>query len=258
MKKLLLTLLFTFPAIASVYAQCTPNPNLPDLITEPAGSRHDTVYNGSTAIPFVVLPPAQVGQNYNEVLYINVPIDTPAFGQTVTINYVQLDSILNLPPGLTVNCNPLNCQFPGGTSGCVSLDGIPQQADSIEMQIAVTVNITFSGLPTPLRDTIGGFYFVSKGYMPVSVNEISEVSKTPKVYPNPANNQVFFDFKANSGSAVLTVTNLLGQAVAEKSIVTQGGINTFTLDVSQLKSGIYLYSIREEGKTFTGRFSISH
>ena len=257
MKKLLLTLLLSFPYIVSVYAQCTPDPSLPNLITEPAGSRHDTVYNGSTAIPFVVLPQAQVGQNYYEVLYINVPVDTQAFGQTVTINYVQLDSILNLPPGLNINCNPLDCRYPGGTAGCLSLDGIPQQADSIEMQIAVTVNITFSGLPTPISDTIGGFYFVSKGSMPVSVNEISETSKTPKVYPNPAINQVSFDFKASSGNAVITITNLLGQTVTEKSIITHGGLNTVTLDVSQLNSGIYLYSIREEGKTFTGRFSIS-
>lgn len=258
MKKLILTLLLSFPFITSIYAQCTPDPTLTALITEPAGSRHDTLYTPNDTVPYVVLPHAQVGQNYHEVLYVNVPTDTSAFGLSATINYITLDTIINLPTGLYVNCNPTNCTFMGGTSGCVSMDGVSQVADSVEMQIAVTVHITVGGLPTPIRDTIGGFYFVSKGSMPVSINEISEASETPKVYPNPANNQVSFDFKANSGSAVLTVTNLLGQAVAEKSIVTQGGINTFTLDVSQLKSGIYLYSIREEGKTFTGRFSISH
>ena len=253
MRKLLLTLAAAVVGLLDLNAQCTPDPSIPGLIVPPAGSRFDTV-NGT---PFVVLPYGYVGQTYHEVLYFKIPTDTTAFGLSATINHVKLDSVLNLPPGMTLSCNPTDCKFFGGTSGCASMDGTPQIPDSIEMQIAIEYNITISGLPTPIKDTLGGYYFVSKGAA-IGLNENTSFNKAPTVYPNPTSNRIFFDYTAKtSGSAELTLTNVLGRTVMQNTINLDNGINTFSADVSHLNTGIYLYTIREEGKTFSGRFSIS-
>lgn len=254
MKKLLLSLFIAIFGLAEVSAQCTPDPSIPGLIVPPAGSRFDTV-NGK---PFVVLPYGYVNQNYHEVLYFKIPTDTTAFGLTATINYAKLDSVLNTPAGMALTCTPSDCKFPGGTSGCASMDGIPQQVDSVEIKIAIEYNVTISGLPTPIKDTLGGYYFVVKGGQ-VSLEENKIENQKPTLYPNPANSKVFIDYNVQySGEAELTLTNLVGRVVSRKAIDLNSGNNTFSMDVSHLNSGIYMYTIREEGKTFTGRFSISH
>ena len=254
MKRILLTLSIALLAIANVTAQCTPDPNIPGLIVPPTGSRFDTV-NGK---PFVVLPYGYVGQNYHEVLYFKIPADTVAFGLTVPINYVKLESILNTPAGMTLTCNPSTCQFPGGSSGCASMDGIPQSADSIEIKIAIEYNVTISGLPTPIKDTLGGYYFVTKGAQPVGLNEMAVNNTTPKLYPNPASTSLFIDYQSMaSAEAEVTLTNMLGRVVAHKAFNVQNGSNTFNFDVESLSPGVYMYTIQDHHKTFTGRFTIS-
>ena len=258
MKKILLTLIITFLGIYTGYAQCTPDPTITDLIVGPPGTRYDTAYTPTDTTPYVVLPHGQVGQNYHEVLYVKIPADTMAFGQRVPIDYVKLDTILNMPQGLTINCNPTKCIFPGGTSGCLSMDGIPQMPDSLEMQIAVELKFTFAGLPTPIKDTIGGFYFVSKGSMPVSIQENGIEDKRPNVYPNPASHKVQFDYHAvSTGKAEISLCNIIGRTVIQKSVQLSTGLNTIALDIQDLNQGVYLYTISEAGKTFTGRLSIS-
>ena len=71
-------------------------------------------------------------------------------------------------------------------------------------------------------------------------------------YPNPAINEVKFDFKnLESGTYKLKIFNILGlEAYSEEYFVT--GNKTVKLDISRLKKGTYLYSLVDEnGKTMT-------
>lgn len=253
MKKLLLALLFaSFWQLAN--AQCTPDPSMKGLIKPPAGSRFDTV-NGD---PIVILPYAFVGQNYHEVLYFKIPSDTTAFGVTATINYVKLDTVLNMPANMSLNCNPSNCVFPGGSSGCASMDGLPNTPDSLEMRIAIEYNITISGLPTPIKDTLGGYYFVSKNAaIGLDEKNIASASK-PQLYPNPASDRISIDCYASDNSpALLEITNVLGVVVSRRTFQLDQGSNTIKLNVNELKSGVYMYTLRQGGKAFSGRFTVS-
>ncbi|AEV31439.1 hypothetical protein Oweho_0421 [Owenweeksia hongkongensis DSM 17368] len=254
MKKILLSISVVLFTTFFTNAQCTPDPTITDLYQAPPGSRHDTAFG----IPYVVLPYAYVGQSYNEVLYFKIPVDTPAFGQTVTINYVKLDSVLGMPAGFTTSCNPAGCKIFGGSSGCLSMTGTPQANDSIELKVAIEYNVTIGGLPTPLRDTISGFMLVIKGGQPVGLDEVATSNKAPKLYPNPANNTLHIDYQGQvADEAEVTLTNMLGRVVAAKSFDVRNGNNTFTFDVHSLSPGVYLYTIQENQKTFTGRFTIS-
>ena len=108
MKKLLL-LLFCLPLIG--FGQCIPNPNY----TTP-GSYPDSITN---------LPVSFVGQTYNEIITLVIPIDTTVIvggtNFTVAIDSVAITNITGLPNNFSYSCNPPNCIFPGNSTGCVSL-----------------------------------------------------------------------------------------------------------------------------------------
>lgn len=254
MKKALLSFALIFCTTFLANAQCTPDPSLTGLIVPPSGSRFDTV-NGK---PIVILPHGIVGQTYHEVLYFKIPSDTTAFGVKATINYAKLESVLNTPAGMALTCNPSNCKFPGGSAGCASMDGVPQIVDSVEIKIAIEYNVTVSGLPTPIKDTLGGYYFVTTGAQPVGLNEVAVNNVTPKLYPNPASTSLSIDYQSMAYTqAEVTLTNMLGRVVDHKAFDVQNGGNTLNFDVASLSPGVYMYTIQDNQKTFTGRFTIS-
>lgn len=66
-------------------------------------------------------------------------------------------------------------------------------------------------------------------------------------YPNPAVNQTSFDYEfTEPGNAGIVVMNMLGSVV--KSFALYGSNGTATLDVSDLKEGVYFYAVKINGE----------
>ncbi len=80
------------------------------------------------------------------------------------------------------------------------------------------------------------------------------------VFPNPAGNQlaIYFGYSVSTPEAIINVElyNLLGKKVGSKQNTI--GKNLITLDVSDLPTGIYFYSINTTNKLLTGKFSVVH
>ncbi len=74
-----------------------------------------------------------------------------------------------------------------------------------------------------------------------------------KVFPNPAVNLATFEMEGlQRGNYDLTLLNLLGKQVASRSFSPLGDQTRINLDVTELPSGIYLYTLRNEaGRTIT-------
>ncbi len=252
MRKLLLASLVALLAVPSLRAQCVPDTTITNIVEPPAGSRFDTV-NGT---PIVILPVAQVGVAYNEVLQFKVPSDTTYLGISGTVDSVKLVQIMHLPPAFTLSCNPSNCVFPGGTFGCGALTGIPANNDSIELEVVVEYTVTIGAQSAPIRDTLENYYLVVKGGGPVGLNEEKAMS-APRVYPNPARDVLFIaGGLQHSGNVTLLITNLLGQQVKQQRLNRPKGTD-LSINISDLKPGVYLYRLSSENGTFTGRFSIA-
>ncbi len=259
MKKVLLTLLFGgFLSLQSI-AQCVPDTNIKDLIVPPVGTRFDTINKGmANERAIAILPYAYVGQNYTEVMQFKVPSDTtdPNFG-TVPVNHVRLDSMQGLPNAFTLGCTPSNCKFPGGSFGCVQMSGVPTMADSISLEVAITYNITFSGLPTPISSTLDGYYLVIKN-QPISLPENAITKNHVRVYPNPARDNVTLNFEANGGkTAQVQISSIIGTLVYDKVFTSNAGENKVEINTSSFKPGIYMYSLKVDNKNISGRFTIS-
>lgn len=71
------------------------------------------------------------------------------------------------------------------------------------------------------------------------------------VYPNPATNTVFIQFKNEVPSAEIKVLNVLGEAILYQTMTSSS--NT-TLDISTLNNGIYFIQIQSDTKFFIHEF----
>lgn len=250
MKKILLAFSIILLGVSSIQAQCVIDTTISRAISPPAGSRFDTVANNTV---IVILPYAYVGQAYSEVLQFRVPSDTNFAGIQGTVDSIKLESILNLPAGMNLGCNPGSCVFPGGTFGCGALTGTPTKPDSLELVIAVEYTVTIGGASAPIKDTLGGFYLVVKGQ--IGQNELP-VEK-PRVYPNPASDHIFISAGHLQDSHMeIRIVNLVGSEVYHGSYSNNPG-NPIRISTSNFKPGVYLYQLRSGDKSFSGKFSVS-
>ena len=82
----------------------------------------------------------------------------------------------------------------------------------------------------------------------VSVEEITADEVTLRAYPNPTTNKLTINYSidGNTANAKLGVFDIVGKNV--KSYPLAGDKNQLTIDVSDLNSGVYFYSIMVEGK----------
>ena len=252
MKKIIFSVLFAFVGSLALSAQCTPDTTMSGVIKAPAGSKMDTV--GSR--PIVILPYAQVNQNYSEVLHFKIPKDTTYNGISATVDSVKLLNIMNLPSNFSLSCTPAGCVFPGESYGCAQLQGTPTTPDSIELEVVIEFSVTIGGASAPIIDTLGDYYLVVKGD-PMSINEADANNLSPRIYPNPANEHVFIELNHQyAGSVSLEVMNLVGRKVFAQQFENRSS-QAIKISTKHLNQGVYLYHLRSENKTFTGKFSIS-
>ncbi len=254
MKKTLLSLaLITLGFAAS--AQCTPDPSVN------SGISPDTTTNLSVAY---------TGQPYSEIFTFVVPLDTidPGTGANVTIAYIQLDNVVGIPSNFSFTCNPSNCQFPGGTSGCVDLystsDPTVAQVGSYPLTIEATgyiVNVISPFLPPiSVGQTIyNGYYLVIAEQTPVSVEQVgNNQMKSLIAYPNPTNGNTTIEFAMGYNSEVtFTVTNLLGAIVNVQNLSTTKGLNRIQFDASNVPNGVYFYTITDGKNTISKKLIVS-
>lgn len=123
--------------------------------------------------------------------------------------------------------------IPGGAIGVSSVEYTFYNLDNPDVRVSVIAN--YKGSPAGIAEEamVGG--------------SISEV------YPNPASNYVNIDYQltTNVKEASVRVFNLLGAEVKSASLVNNG--NKLSMDISNLESGIYFYSVLVNGDVYKTR-----
>ncbi len=80
---------------------------------------------------------------------------------------------------------------------------------------------------------------------------------TTRVYPNPVSNELFIEVNASQSSEMnISVFNLMGQKVMEKNVNVNTGINTPSINTSDLNSGIYFVTVKANGFENTMKFIV--
>lgn len=75
--------------------------------------------------------------------------------------------------------------------------------------------------------------------------------------PNPASSFVEIQFQSLlNKDGVLRIDNILGQAVYSQEIKVEYGINSYKLDVREFTKGVYVVSVKQDGKSIAKRLII--
>jgi len=96
--------------------------------------------------------------------------------------------------------------------------------------------------------------------IPVSVNDISGVT-VGEAYPNPANTSVEIPFSVKESATVnVIVTNAMGQVVKTVNAgkLSGGQSSKAVVNVSDLSSGVYFYTLEANGQRVTKRMVVTH
>ncbi len=260
MKKLLFPLVFFFSVLG--YSQsCVVDTAALNAYIAPSswGVMPDTIDN---------LPPAFINVQYDTFLSFKLPMFANELDPTlpaVQLDNLKLLNITGLPAGITftsgtsttdsVYCNTSNCTWNAGTTGCVRFIGTPSVTGVFPL--IITLEGTTIGGPLAQTGTgdING-YKLSIAFLSIEKNTANNIELNQNS-PNPFSNFTKINF---SSSRVTTgkfyVMNLLGERVFESDINAKEGINTINFDGTDLKKGMYLYSIEIDGIKMTKRMVI--
>ena len=253
MKKLLLTCAVLL-SVLFLNAQCTPD----NSISSP-GIYPDEITN---------LDEAFVGQPYVTQIDVLTPLDTSVSlsGLTVnvTIDNIELTSMLGLPNNFSYSCNPPNCIFPGGTYACAEIFSTvdPTSADVGYYPLIMTtstlaINVPLIGSITQL-DTVDYFY-IDISNTSSSIEQINfSTFDVMDVYPNPISDQASFQFAIGKNEYVdFYIIDCLGKVVDYRKIQASIGVNKFNIDFANYSNGLYSYSFKTSEKIITKKLLVT-
>jgi hypothetical protein len=263
MKKILL-FACAVVALASANAQCVADYDFGDVGfgVSPDPEMGESFEVGVIGVAYVddihILVPTQAN-DIDESIPAGIPIDSL---QLESVELVLNDITYTLAEvGLSLECNNngdsgLPCSFLGGNQYCAQLAGTPTLAGEFNLIINV---IGWTNIFGPQSQAVAFDQYTLIINTDVSVSEIvSYTLDLGQNSPNPADVLTSIPFSVSSAGVVrLSVVNLLGEQLIQEQIQANKGQNSAKLDVGQLDSGIYLYSIETKGKKLTKRLVIN-
>lgn len=275
MKKLLLTtftLLFAFSL--SVQAQnCEPAPEYANAdagvypLPDPVGSTTSSLNAGCIDMEYEQLFTAVVPDSIN--------VEFSGTEITAELLSVAVNDIENLPAGVSYACEPADCIFLQGTTGCLLFSGTPTEAGDFSPIVRTTVTASIGG-PTPLTPNLSfpsqedddlpevfpGQYTVTiytADNCLINVDDaLSGVLGVQQNIPNPFSKttNITIDSK-ESGNFDFNVYSLIGELVHSEVLTLSTGENVVEFDASDLNSGMYFYAVGQGNDVVTRRMVVS-
>lgn len=97
-----------------------------------------------------------------------------------------------------------------------------------------------------------GFQFAV--YNTTGIETIEKGNNQLKTYPNPADENIYFDLSSINQNSVLNIYNSLGQMVYQERISKSQ--QKIQIDISDFKSGVYYYQVKgdDKGIQYSGKF----
>jgi len=215
----------------------------------------------------------------------------PGIG-AVTVYYLKIDSLLNLPCGVCWATNKSGNVFAGSEQGCIKFNGLTNdQIGQYKVKLIVRAQITpgnyneqalvtppgqFSDYENDIPNT--RFYIRVKANGSstcttidttaeskvgaaacngVGINEAISAFSSISITPSPFNSNAALNFTSEeTGNATVAVTDITGKTALTNNIVINSGNNSINLERGNLSAGLYILSITKGNSVATKRFSI--
>jgi len=236
---LLITIISGFIILTQLSAQCDPDTDCTD--TGDPGQ----------FCP-LSLPHAGLDVQYDEVVTIIPPGSYTLPQGNLTILYIGIDSVNNLPPG--IDYFPNADRFYPDTAYCIELKGTPTQTGAFALSIHILATVDIFGNPTGVpvvNDTSVVITVVDNlGTQPVGLSQFQVYQNVP----NPFSEMTRLGYYTPDEKRIeLSVYNVLGMLVHHEYDMAAPGEHYFRFDGRELQPGTYLYKV-ETGETyFTGK-----
>ena len=200
-----------------------------------------------------ILPEAGLNDLYDEVVTILPPGSFNLWGNELSIYYIEIDSIKNLPPGIDYFPNAER-MYPD-TAYCAQLTGTPTQTGDFALVLYITATVDFLGNETRAQvvdDTSLVLTVVEAlGVEPDPVNEFQVFQNVP----NPFSFRTSLSYYTPREELVkLHIYNILGVLVHQEAEMAAPGMHKFRFDGTELLPGTYLYRVESGEDYHTGKF----
>lgn len=185
-------------------------------------------------------------------------LDSQTFDMNVTRVTLNVEG---LPQGMSGDCNATPCTYFMGTSGTITISGIPSVSGNFEFDIKSftegEVDLSSLGggflnqfgipasfeLPAPVPQALD-----ENGYTVevLNVNSIKEHNDlfSLSLFPNPTNDISVLGVETTERAlAKIQVMDAIGSLVQQSSISVHPGNNRFPLQLNHLTSGLYMVKV---------------
>ncbi len=200
------------------------------------------------------LPEATVNITYDQVITVIPPGSAAINNIPIEIVYIEIDSVLNLPPGIDYYPNAL--QFYPDTAYCIQITGNPTEAGEFQLAIYVSPFIDIFGTITkgpPVVDDTSVVMVVHgpSGFDPYQVREFQVLQNIPNPFSEVTRIGFFTPF---DDRIELKVYNILGELMHQENQGAPPGEHFFEFDGGDLLPGTYFYRVNNSSTFFTGKF----
>jgi len=198
------------------------------------------------------LPKAGLNVLYDEVVTVIPPGSYEILGTELTILYIEIDSVKNIPPGISYFPNA-DRLYPD-TAYCIQLTGIPTQTGEYPLTIFISATVDLLGTPTTAQvvDTSSIVVTVVE-ILGIDPNQISDFQVSQNA-PNPFSDLTRLAYYTPLEDRIeLKVYNLLGVLIHQESKIVPRGEHYFEFDGSGLQSGTYFYRAESSKAYFSGK-----
>jgi hypothetical protein len=239
--KILILLAIGMLAGSGLYGQCTPDPACVDDDSKPG-----------QFCP-LDLPKGVLNVLYDETVTVIAPGTFEVIpGSELTILYIQIDSVLDLPPGIDYFPDE-DTLFPG-TAYCIQLTGTPTQVgkDTLDIYISATVDLGDPPLKAQVKDDTSIVITIleTAGIDP----EQGSVFQVFQNVPNPFSELTRLDYFIPYNDRIeLNVYNVLGVLVHHESELVPPGEHSFRFDGRGLQPGTYFYMVESSENSISGK-----
>lgn len=96
------------------------------------------------------------------------------------------------------------------------------------------------------------FYYYGKKVVTSSVNDHMQTNSSIVLYPNPANDKLYLSFKYLDDKSFVSIYDLKGQLVYNKSINQTDKI--LEIDIKGIPKGLYLLNLSSKSNLFSSKF----
>lgn len=199
------------------------------------------------------LPEGHVNVSYDAVITVIPPAEVFFGNSSVLIDYILVDSITNLPEGLTYLANTE--RFYADSAYCVQINGTPANAGEYPLSIYVTPFVFFgeTSIPAPQAVNDTSVVMTITDASGIDPGKFTEFHLLPNK-PNPFADRTTVGFYTPFDDRIeLQVYNILGSLVHEEKAGYSPGEYNFEFDGADLAPGTYFYRVTNHDQYRSGK-----